>query len=119
MHCPSEVHLKATKRVVLYIKGTITYGVMFRRSQPVKLFGYSNSYWGGSKDDTKRTSGHYFSVSYGIFSWSCKKQDIVAQSTAEVEFLAATTVKIDITNITMMIDLTDATDTERLCDGTI
>ena len=29
MHCASEVHLKAAKRVVRYIKGTINYGVKF------------------------------------------------------------------------------------------
>ncbi|KAF3613406.1 Fanconi-associated nuclease 1 -like protein, partial [Capsicum annuum] len=90
MHCPSEVHVKAAKRIVRYIKGTITYGVMFRRTQPVKLFGYSDSDWRGSKDDSKSTSGHCFSLGSGIFSWSCKKQDIVAQSTAETEFVAAT-----------------------------
>ncbi|PHU21266.1 Fanconi-associated nuclease 1 -like protein [Capsicum chinense] len=89
MHCPSEVHVKAAKRIVRYIKGTITYGVMFRRTQPVKLFGYSDSDWRGSKDDSKSTSGHCFSLGSGIFSWSCKKQDIVAQSTAEAEFVAA------------------------------
>jgi len=29
MHCPSEMHLKAAKRVLRYIKGTIDYGVKF------------------------------------------------------------------------------------------
>ena len=29
MHCPSEMHLKAAKRVVRYIKGIINYGVKF------------------------------------------------------------------------------------------
>jgi len=89
MHCPSEVHLQAAKRVVRYIKGTITYGVKFQKSQPVKLCGYSDSDWGGSEDDAKSTSGYCFSLGSGIFSWSCKKQDIVAQSTAEAEFVAA------------------------------
>ncbi|XP_059294734.1 secreted RxLR effector protein 161-like [Lycium ferocissimum] len=87
MHCPSEVHLKAAKRIVRYIKGTITYGVKFQKSQPVKLFGYSDSDWGGSVDDLKSTSGYCFSLGLGIFL-----QDIVAQSTAEAEFLAATSV---------------------------
>jgi len=89
MHCPSEVHLQAAKRVVRYIKGTITYGVKFQKSQPVKLCGYSDSDWGGFEDDAKSTSGYCFSLGSGIFSWSCKKQDIVAQSTAEAEFVAA------------------------------
>ena len=44
-----EVHLQATKRIVRYIKGTIK----FQKSQPVKLFKYSDSDWGGSMDDSK------------------------------------------------------------------
>ncbi|XP_060195299.1 secreted RxLR effector protein 161-like [Lycium barbarum] len=90
MHCLSEVHLTAAKRIVRYIKGTITYGVTFQKSQPVKLFGYSDSDWGGSMDDLKSTSGYYFSLNSRIFSCSCKKQDIVAQSTPEAEFMTAT-----------------------------
>ncbi|KAH0632949.1 hypothetical protein KY284_035735 [Solanum tuberosum] len=89
MHCPSEVHLQATKIVVRYIRGTITYGVKFQKSQPVKLCGYSDSDWGSSEDDAKSTSGYCFSLGSRIFSWSCKKQDIVAQSTTKAEFVAA------------------------------
>lgn len=38
----------------------------------------------------KSTSGYCFSLGSGIFSWSSKKQEIVAQSTAEAGFIAAT-----------------------------
>ncbi|KAL3519542.1 hypothetical protein ACH5RR_017691 [Cinchona calisaya] len=31
MHCPSGKHLKATKRIVKYVKGTINYGVKFQK----------------------------------------------------------------------------------------
>jgi hypothetical protein len=39
----------------------------------------------------KSTSGFYFRLGSRMFSWSSNKQDIVAQSTAETEFIAATT----------------------------
>ncbi|XP_060216784.1 secreted RxLR effector protein 161-like [Lycium barbarum] len=91
MHCPSEVHLKAAKRIVRYIKGTITYGVKFQKTKPVKLFGYSDSDWGGSTDDMKSTLGYCFSLGSVVFSWSCKKQEIATQSTVKAEFMAATT----------------------------
>jgi hypothetical protein len=38
----------------------------------------------------KSTSGFCFNLGSAIFSWSSKKQDTVAQSTAEAEFIAAT-----------------------------
>jgi len=43
-------------------------------------------------DDMKSTSGYCFSLRSGIFSWSSKKQETVAQSTAEAEFITATAV---------------------------
>ncbi|XP_057452797.1 uncharacterized mitochondrial protein AtMg00810-like [Lotus japonicus] len=43
MHCASEMHLVAAKRVVRYIKGTVTYGVKFQKMPNMKLYGYSDS----------------------------------------------------------------------------
>jgi len=90
MHCASEMHLRAAKRILRYIKGTIDYGVKFEKCPSFKLLGFSDSDWAGSADDMRSTSGHCFSLGSGIFSWSSKKQEIVAQSTAEAEFIAAT-----------------------------
>ncbi|GKC33945.1 retrovirus-related pol polyprotein from transposon TNT 1-94, partial [Tanacetum coccineum] len=57
--------------------------------QKEKLSGEDDSDWAGSADDMKSTSGYCFTFSSGIFSWSSKKQETVAQSTAEAEFIAA------------------------------
>lgn len=91
MHCASELHLKAAKRVIRYVKGTSNFGVKFTRSKEFKLAGFSDSDWGGSIDDMRSTSGYCFTFGSGVFSWSSKKQETVAQSTAEAEFVAATT----------------------------
>ncbi|RVW95066.1 Retrovirus-related Pol polyprotein from transposon RE1 [Vitis vinifera] len=42
-----------------------------------------------SIDDMRSTTGFCFSFGSGIFSWSSKKQDVIAQSTAEAEYVAA------------------------------
>ena len=44
MHNASEIHLKAAKRVVRYIKGTINFGIKFNKIKEFKLFGFSDSY---------------------------------------------------------------------------
>ena len=31
MHCASEIHLQATKRIVRYIKGIIDFGIKFKQ----------------------------------------------------------------------------------------
>ncbi|XP_040950816.1 uncharacterized mitochondrial protein AtMg00810-like [Gossypium hirsutum] len=73
MHCVSELHLKAAKRVIRYVKGTSDFGVKFIRSKKFKLVGFSDSDWGGSIDDMKSTSGYCFTLGFGVFSWSSKK----------------------------------------------
>ncbi|RVW50135.1 Retrovirus-related Pol polyprotein from transposon RE1 [Vitis vinifera] len=89
MHCASEVHLQAAKRIVRYIKGTTNYGIKYSYCQNFKLHGYSDSDWAGSIDDMRSTTGFCFNFGSGIFSWSSKKQDVIAQSTAEAEYVAA------------------------------
>ncbi|KAE8715887.1 Xyloglucan endotransglycosylase 6 [Hibiscus syriacus] len=86
----SEEHFIAAKRLLRYVKGTIDYVVLFKHGQEFNFHGFSNSDWGGSLDDMKSTSGYCFTIGSGMISWSSKKQDIVAQSTAEAEFIAAT-----------------------------
>ncbi|XP_057491374.1 secreted RxLR effector protein 161-like [Actinidia eriantha] len=89
IHCDSEIHFQAAKRIVRYIKGTIDYGLKFCQVKNCTLQGYSNSDWVGCVDDMRSTSGYCFSFGYAIFSWCFKKQEIIAQSTAEVEYVAA------------------------------
>ena len=40
MHCPIEIHLRATKQILRYIKGPVSFGVQFQRSQKLKLYGF-------------------------------------------------------------------------------
>ncbi|XP_021762535.1 uncharacterized protein LOC110727276 [Chenopodium quinoa] len=86
---PSDVHMGAARRVLRYIRGTSDFGVMFNASENSKLLAYSDSDWGGSNDDMKSTLGYVFSLGSGVFSWISKKQEVVAQSTAEAEYIAA------------------------------
>ncbi|KAL4038573.1 hypothetical protein IC575_002195 [Cucumis melo] len=54
-----------------------------------KLIGFSDSDWGGSIDDMRSTLGYYFTLGSSVFFWNSKKQEIVAQSTTEAEFIDA------------------------------
>ena len=85
MHCASEIHLQAAKRVIRYVKGTIDYDIKFSQVQIFYFHGFSNSDWASCVDDMRSTLGNWFSFCYGIFSWSSKKQEVVAQSTAKAK----------------------------------
>ncbi|KAA0041382.1 Retrovirus-related Pol polyprotein from transposon TNT 1-94 [Cucumis melo var. makuwa] len=120
MHCASELHLKAAKRVIRYVKGTSDFGVKFTRGKEFKLIGFSDSDWGSSIDDMRSTLGYCFTLSSGVFSWSSKKQEIVAQSTAEAEFIAATATAnqaLWLRKILLDLDLKQKKSTEILVDN--
>ena len=57
----------------------------------MKLVGYINSDWGGLPDDMKSTTRYIFSLGISVISWNSRKQEVVAQSTAKAEYIAATT----------------------------
>lgn len=54
------------------------------------MIGYTDSDWGGDQDERKSTSGYVFYLGSTAFTWSSKKQQIVALSTCEAEYVAAT-----------------------------
>ncbi|KAK5786860.1 hypothetical protein PVK06_041506 [Gossypium arboreum] len=74
MHCYNVIHFKAAKRILRYVKGTLSYGVKFEKGKELQLIGYSDSDWAGSVDDMKSTSGYFFTIGLGVFCWSSKKQ---------------------------------------------
>jgi hypothetical protein len=53
------------------------------------LIGYSDADWAGCKIDRKSTSGTYQFLGRSLVSWASKKQNSVALSTVEVEYIAA------------------------------
>jgi hypothetical protein len=54
---PRESHLKATKRILRYLKGTHDVGLWFPKGSNFELIGYSDSDYGGCKIDRMSTSG--------------------------------------------------------------
>ncbi|XP_074363907.1 secreted RxLR effector protein 161-like [Apium graveolens] len=120
MQDPSEVHLGAAKRVLRYIKGTVAYGIKYFKGEELKLIGFCDSDWAGCRDDMKSTTGFVFSFDSGAFSWQSKKQDSVAQSSAEAEYVAAalaTSQAIWLRRILEDIDERQRNATEMLCDN--
>ncbi|XP_031258533.1 secreted RxLR effector protein 161-like [Pistacia vera] len=94
MECPTKLHLFAAKRIFRYLKGTIDFGMLYRKktrsSMFLDLYGFTDSDYAGDVDDRKSTSGYVFTMGSGAISWSSKKQSIMTLSTTEAKFVAAT-----------------------------
>lgn len=89
MENPTEMHLRAAKRIFRYLKGTSDFGIFYKKGRQSSFLGFTDSDYAGDIDDRKSTSGNLFLMSSGAVSWSSKKQQIVTLSTTEAEFVAA------------------------------
>ena len=52
--------------------------------------GFVDADWAGDLDQRRSTSGYVFNLFGGAVSWMSKKQFVVALSTTEAEYMAAT-----------------------------
>ncbi|KAK2375338.1 putative mitochondrial protein [Trifolium repens] len=86
---PKVSHLTQVKRILKYVNGTSDYGIMYSHCENSTLYGYCDADWAGSADDRKSTSGGCFFLGTNLISWFSKKQNCVALSTAEAEYIAA------------------------------
>ena len=86
---PKESHLQVVKRIFKYLQGTQNYGLWYPRDTDLTLHAYTDVDWVGSVDDRKSTSGGAFYMGSILVSWFSKKQNSVALSTAEAEYIAA------------------------------
>ncbi|XP_073949053.1 uncharacterized protein [Choristoneura fumiferana] len=87
LNSSNEECWKATKRVLRYLKRTIEYGLVFKKTGK-SLQGYSDSDWGGCLLDRRSYSGYVFMLGGGCISWKSQKQKCVATSTCEAEYVS-------------------------------
>ena len=88
MSKPSVEHWIGVKRVLRYIQGTTNYGLRFSTDDSNVLVGYSDSDWAGDIDTRRSTSGYTFFIGKSLISWSSRKQETVAKSSTEAEYVA-------------------------------
>ena len=86
MHCPTDEHWQAVKRVLRYLAGTLSHGILFRRDTPLSLHAYSDADWAGDTDDFISTNAFILYIGATPIAWSSKKQTGVARSSTEAEY---------------------------------
>jgi hypothetical protein len=86
---PRASYLKATKRILRYLKHTQNFGLWYPKGAKFELVGYFESDYMGCKAERRSTSGTCQLLERSLISWSSKKQNSVALSIAEAEYIAA------------------------------
>ncbi|GKA65335.1 putative ribonuclease H-like domain-containing protein, partial [Tanacetum coccineum] len=86
---PKVSHLHAVKRIFRYLKGQPKLGLWYPKDSPFDLEAYTDSDYAGARLDRKSTIGGCQFLRSRLISWQCKKQTVVANSTTEAEYVAA------------------------------
>jgi len=90
MHAPTIQHLGMVKHILQYLKGSTGRDIVMNNNGHTNIMGYSDSDWAGNALDRRSTTGHCMFVGGNLVSWKSKKQNVVARSSAEVEYRAMT-----------------------------
>jgi len=101
---PLEMHTTAAKRVLRYLKTTSDFRIHYRRlplsshDTNTSIVGFTDSDWAGNLTTRKSVGGCLFGlgtngsdgpVMSGLVHWQAKSQSVVALSTLEAEYIAA------------------------------
>jgi hypothetical protein len=86
---PRSSHRTTVQRIFRYLKHTPEFGIWYSVSSSLDLVGFSDADFAGCGIDRKSTSGTYHFLGSSLICWSSWKQSLVAQSTTEVEYVAA------------------------------
>ena len=89
MSNPGKMHWEAVKWILRYLRGTTKAALHFGGSE-IKLHGYVDSDLAGDLDRSRSTTGYVFTLGSAAVSWKSQLQDVVALSTTEAEYVAAT-----------------------------
>lgn len=80
----------AVKRIFRYLKGTINLKLSFQRGKEkaLQLYGYCDADHASDPTDRKSVTGYVFIIQDAAISWNSKKQQTIALSTTEAEYMS-------------------------------
>ncbi|GKC40544.1 secreted RxLR effector protein 161-like protein [Tanacetum coccineum] len=85
---PRNNHLEAANRVLVYLKATLSQGILISRAGDPVLSTYYDSVWLGCPYTRRSRTGYMLLLCETPISWKTKKQSLVSRSLAESEYKA-------------------------------
>jgi hypothetical protein len=91
---PGKVHMAAAEHTLRYLRGTFDKSLRFSRDCPIvdTPWGWVDSDWAGDTDTRRSHAAYIIMMNGGPISWKSRRQDSVALSTSEAEYMAASEV---------------------------
>jgi hypothetical protein len=86
MHRPTKLHWQAVKRILRYLKHSITHGLLLHKNSSTSIQAYSDADWAGCPDDRRSTGAYCVFLGTNLISWRSRKQPTVSRSSTEAEY---------------------------------
>lgn len=87
LHQPTTTHLQAVKRILRYLKGTLTHGIKFTSGSSYEVIYFTDADWARCPDDRKSIGGYCIFIGTNLISWTSHKR-VVSRSSTNAEFRA-------------------------------
>jgi hypothetical protein len=85
---PKQIHIDLLKHVYAYLRTNKDRGLFYPTRSSMEVTGYVDAAY-ANNENYRSTTGFCFTVGSCLVSWYCKRQSVVAQSSAESEYYAA------------------------------
>lgn len=84
---PTEAHWIHLKRILRYLNGSSSRGLVYRRSKEAdqQIVGFADANWATDENDRRSVSGYLFQIYNATTSWTTKKQRTIVLSSTEAE----------------------------------
>ena len=86
---PGMAHWTAVKNILKYLNRTKEMFLVYGGDDELIVRGYTDAGFQTDPDDSKAQSGYVFTLNGGAVSWKSSKQNTVADSTMEAEYVVA------------------------------
>ena len=73
LQTPRDTHWSAVKRILRYVRLTVSHGLHIRPNPFGVLSAYSDADWAGSPDDRRSTGGYAVFFGSSLIAWSARK----------------------------------------------
>ena len=86
---PGMEHWTSVKNILKYLNRTKDMVLSYGGDEQLVVNSYTDASWNTDPDDSKSQSGYIFILNGAAVSWRSAKQSIVAKSSTESEYIAA------------------------------
>jgi histone deacetylase 1/2 len=104
LHAPTTVHWTAVKRILRYLRGTISLGLRLSKSSSTVVSAFSDADWAGCPDDRRSTGGFSVYVGSNLVSWNARKQATVSRSSTEAEYKSLANATTEVMWVQTLLD---------------